>query len=78
MLKEMVEIDKIDPCSVGLHFSNATYWNSITYDRNNTISKKVSSTMLIARINLDDIITVQAGKIRCKRAYIMDSYKINY
>ena len=84
--EEMVEIDKIDPCSVGLHFSNATYWNSIMYDKNNvimytkngTITKKVSSTMLIARINLDDIITVQAGKIRCKRAYIMDSYKINY
>ena len=76
--EEMVEIDKIDPCSVGLHFSNATYWNSIMYDRNNAISKKASSTMLIARINLDDIITVQAGKIRCKRAYIMDSYKMNY
>lgn len=76
--EEMVEIDKRNPCSVGLHFSNATYWNSIMYDRNNTISKKASSTMLIARINLDDIITVQEGKIRCKRAYIMDSYKINY
>lgn len=76
--EEMIEIDKIDPCSVGLHFSNATYWNSIVYNRNRRISKKVSSTMLIARINLDDIITVQAGKIRCKRAYIMDSYKINY
>ena len=76
--EEMVKIDKIDPCSVGLHFSSATYWNSIMYTRNSAISKKVSSTMLIARINLDDIITVQAGKIRCKRAYIMDSYKINY
>lgn len=76
--EEMVEIDKIAPCSVGLHFSNATYWNSSMYCKNGAISKKASSTMLIARINLDDIITVQAGKIRCKRAYIMDSYKINY
>lgn len=75
--EEIVEIDKIDPCSVGLHFSNATYWNSVMY-HSSAKFKKRSSTMLIARINLDDIITVQAGKIRCKRAYIMDSYKINY
>jgi len=77
-LEKMIEIDKIDPCSVGLHFSNATYWNSIMYDRIDARFKKLPSTMLIARINLDDIITVQAGKIRCKRAYIMDSYKMNY
>ena len=76
--EEIVEIDKIDPCSVGLHFSNATYWNSVMYHSNSAKFKKRSSTMLIARINLDDIITVQAGKIRCKRAYIMNSYKMNY
>ena len=74
--EEMVEIDKIDPCSVGLHFSNATYWNSVMYHSNSAKFKKRSSTMLIARINLDDIITVQAGKIRCKRAFILDKYEI--
>ena len=76
--EKMAERDKTDPCSVGLHFSNATYWNSVMNNRYDARFKKLSSTMLIARINLDDIITVQAGKIRCKRAYIMDSYKINY
>ena len=76
--EEVLEIDKKGSCSFGLHFSNATYWNSVVYDKDNMVYGKASSTMLIAKINLDDIITVQAGKIRCKRAYIMDSYKINY
>lgn len=75
--EEVLEEDKKEPCSVGLHFSNAIYWNAVMYGSIDTNQEK-TSTMLIARINLDDIITVQAGKIRCKRAYIMDSYKINY
>lgn len=35
-------------------------------------------SLLIARIKegLADIITVQAGKIRCKRAFILGTYNI--
>lgn len=55
-------------CSNGLHFSTATYYDEkITYN---------ARTILVAEIELNDIITVQAGKIRCKRAKILDSYVI--
>ena len=69
---EYVEVDDADmsdnSCSTGLHFSNATYWNS---------KEDVSeSTFLIAKIKIEDIITVQKGKIRCKRAFIMGKYDI--
>ena len=55
-------------CAAGLHFSNMNYWN--TCDNINT------STFLMAEIDLDDIITVQQGKIRCKRAKILGTYDI--
>ena len=55
-------------CSSGLHFSTATYYDlKVTYN---------TRTILVAEIELDDIITVQNGKIRCKRAKILDSYVI--
>jgi hypothetical protein len=55
-------------CSNGLHFSTATYYDAkITYN---------ARTILVAEIELNDIITIQAGKIRCKRAKILDSYVI--
>lgn len=55
-------------CASGLHFSNATYWdNQVQIHR---------TTLLIAKIRLEDIITVQSGKIRCKRAFIMGTYNI--
>lgn len=57
-----------ESCASGLHFSNATYWDNqvqINY-----------TTLLIAKIRLEDIITVQCGKIRCKRAFIMGTYDI--
>lgn len=56
-----------ESCAGGLHFSNPNYWNGLA--GNNTV-------YLIAKIMLDDIITVQAGKIRCKRAFIIDRYDI--
>lgn len=50
-------------CASGLHFSNATYWDR-QVDSDNT-------ALLIAKIRIEDIITVQLGKIRCKRAFII-------
>ena len=57
-----------DSCSAGLHFSNMNYWNKHT--------DLMNSTFLIAEINLEDIITVQEGKIRCKKAKILGKYDI--
>lgn len=55
-------------CASGLHFSNPNYWN---------IHERIeSSTILIAKIKLEDIITVQKGKIRCKRAFILGTYNV--
>lgn len=55
-------------CASGLHFSNATYWDNQVQIHN--------TTLLIAKIRLEDIIAVQCGKIRCKRAFIMGTYDI--
>ena len=55
-------------CAAGLHFSNMNYWNK----EENTLE----SVFLAAEIDLDDIITVQQGKIRCKRAKILGAYEI--
>lgn len=57
-----------ESCAPGLHFSNANYWN----DRKDV----AKSTFLIARIKLEDIITVQEGKIRCRKAEIIGKYDI--
>lgn len=54
-------------CAAGLHFSNANYWNKVV---------GTDTVYLVAKIMLDDIITVQQGKIRCKRAFILDKYEI--
>ena len=59
--------DSILSCAEGLHFSNAHYWDK--YLENGKI-------VLVARIELKDIIAVQGGKIRCKRAFILGSYKL--
>ena len=66
---EVKEFDMSDKsCASGLHFSNATYWDHSGNPR--------ETTFLIAKIRLEDIITVQQGKIRCKRAFIMGTYNI--
>lgn len=54
-------------CATGLHFSNPNYWD---------MEGRGDITYLMAKIMLDDIITVQWGKIRCKRAFILDKYEI--
>ena len=69
---EVVEVENPDiseqSCASGLHFSNMNYWNKA--------ENVLKSTFLIAEINLEDIITVQEGKIRCKKAKILGKYDI--
>lgn len=69
---EFVEVEDYDTsnksCTTGLHFSNSNYWNSFENIQD--------STFIAAEISLDDIITVQEGKIRCKRAFILGQYNI--
>ena len=50
--------DSILPCAEGLHFSHAHYWDDNLED---------GQVIITARIKLEDIITVQCGKIRCKK-----------
>lgn len=47
-------------CAAGLHVSNSTYW-----EYNNC------KAMLMCKVKLEDIITVQEGKIRCKRLFVL-------
>ena len=70
---EIIEVEDYDDthesCAKGLHFSNANYWNNV---------KKVSNSIfLIAEIHLNDIITIQRGKIRCKKATILESHQVS-
>lgn len=55
-------------CASGLHFSNATYWDKHCWYAGQ------DGVYLIAKINLEDIITVQKGKIRCRKAFILGVY----
>ena len=57
-----------EPCASGLHFSNANYW---VFNQS-----APSSIFLTAKICLDDIIAVSRGKIRCRKAFIMDAYTL--
>ncbi|HSH51703.1 MAG TPA: polymer-forming cytoskeletal protein [Bacteroidales bacterium] len=45
-------------CASGLHFADPDYWNE-------------GDTLLAAEIDLDDIITIQRGKVRVKKAHIL-------
>jgi hypothetical protein len=47
-------------CAPGLHVSNAQYWNG-------NEGKKI----LFCKVHIDDIITVQSGKIRCKKLFVI-------
>ena len=57
-------------CSPGLHFSNLTYWD------NKADACFDDLIYLKAEIKLKDIITVQEGKIRCRKAKILDKIEI--
>jgi len=55
-----VELDQTVSCASGLHVSNAQYWNS-----------QGGGVRLLCKVNLNDIIAVQEGKIRCKRLFVI-------
>ena len=56
-------------CASGLHFSNLTYWDF-------KVGDYADKTYLVAEINVDDIITIQRGKIRCRKAKILGKVDI--
>lgn len=56
-----------ESCAGGLHFSNMNYWNG----------KIDNSVYLQAEILLEDVITAQEGKIRCRKAKILGVYDPN-
>lgn len=58
-------------CSPGLHFSNLTYWDNKTDEYFDNL------IYLKAEIKLKDIITVQDGKLRCRKAKILDKIEID-
>lgn len=55
----------VESCATGLHFSNLTYWERVI---------RGDFICLEAEIDLNDVITVQEGKIRCKRAKILRAF----
>lgn len=57
-------------CSEGLHFSYLTYWD------NRCDEGLEDLVYLRAEINLEDIITVQEGKLRCRKAKILSKHEI--
>lgn len=63
---ENTDEDESKACSTGLHFSHLTYWSMNT----------TKNTYLEAEIDLDDIVAVQEGKIRCRKAKILRSFKL--
>lgn len=58
-----------ESCANGLHFSNLTYWDSC-------VKEYTNKTYLVAEIDVEDIITIQKGKIRCRKAKILDKIDI--
>ena len=68
---KVIEVENADisnrSCASGLHFSNMNYWN---------LAEGGNTGYLMAEIDINDIITVQQGKIRCKRAKILGTYNI--
>ena len=58
-----------ESCASGLHFSNLTYWDF-------GLKEYTDKTYLVAEIDIEDIITIQEGKIRCRKAKILDKVDI--
>lgn len=57
-----------ESCAAGLHFSNLTYWETEIDE---------DFICLEVEIDLDDVITVQEGKIRCKKAKILRAFTMS-
>ena len=70
---KVVEVKDVEgsngSCANGLHFSNLTYWDF-------KLEEYTDKTYLVAEINVEDIITIQQGKIRCRKAKILDKVDI--
>lgn len=61
--------ESTESCASGLHFSHLTYWD-------NCVSPNLSDYLYLkAKIKLEDIITIQSGKIRCRKAEILESFE---
>ena len=58
-----------ESCASGLHFSNLTYWDL-------ELNEYTNKTYLVAEIDVEDIITIQQGKIRCRKAKILEKVDI--
>lgn len=60
----VVECNEFDvsqkSCTSGLHVSSATYWDA-----------RGDEELLLCKVKLEDIITVQDGKIRCKKLEVI-------
>lgn len=74
---KVAEVENCDmtnkSCATGLHFSGLTYWEqAIEYEE-----EEKEFICLEAEIDLDDVITVQEGKIRCKRAKILRAFTMS-
>ena len=63
------DLDESKSCAEGLHFSSPNYWS-----KNRDEFEK--QFVLKAKIKLDDIVSIQNGKFRCKRAEILDYFEI--
>lgn len=70
---EIAEVENPDEsnesCASGLHFSSLTYWDHNVQGYKNKV-------YLVVEIDIEDIITIQQGKIRCKKAKILDKIDI--
>jgi carbonic anhydrase/acetyltransferase-like protein (isoleucine patch superfamily) len=52
-----------EDCASGLHASHLHYWNA-------------GDTIIAVKIKLEDIITVQSGKVRCKKLEVIEEVKL--
>ena len=69
-IAEVKDVEKSnESCASGLHFSNLTYWDF-------KLKKYTDKAYLVAEIDVEDIITIQEGKIRCRKAKILDKVDI--
>lgn len=70
---EIAEVENPDEtnasCASGLHFSNLTYWDC-------HVDNYFNRVYLVAEIDVNDIITIQQGKIRCRKAKILNAVSI--
>ncbi len=63
------DLDESKSCTSGLHFSSPNYWIK-------NINRNTKHFLLKAKIKLDDIVSIQNGKFRCKRAEILDYFEV--